>query len=317
MSGFFIEEIYGIIDSLNQSVPRTEPGVPIVNRSGNMKNGNEIYNNKCSTCHGVDGKGALAVSLNQKDFLNRASDAFIIETIDEGRENTAMPAWPSFSRNELSDLLTFLRSWHNGPFFPPPFRLPEGNPDDGRISYHYNCSRCHGTNGEGEAGPAIINKSFLEAASDHYIYKTIAEGRNHTSMFGWSEDVYNAERLDINKIADIVSYMEIAAEAETDYIYPGSNPGNTDKGKELYSKHCHECHGDNGEGVIAPALNNQEFLSAASNGYILATITIGRTNTDMPDWGYDNNDEYILLTPQEREDITAYLRTWQRIEIKF
>ena len=39
------------------------------------------------------------------------------------------------------------------------------------------------------------------------------------------------------------------------------------------------CHGTNGEGTEAPALNSQEFLNAATNGYILATMTIGRDGT--------------------------------------
>ncbi len=135
-------------------------------------------------------------------------------------------------------------------------------------------------------------------------------------MFGWSTDVYNTERLDIQKIADIIVFMKQTSVQPPEYIYAGSNPGNTSLGKTLFTNNCGECHGDNGKGLIAPALNNQEFLSAASNGYILATITIGRSNTKMPGWGYES-EEYKVLSSKEREDITAFIRSWQRINIKF
>ena len=110
--------------------------------------------------------------------------------------------------------------------------------------------------------------------------------------------------------------MKEKAALPPEYIFTGSNPGNPVNGEELFKKHCSECHGDQGEGKIAPGLNNQEFLSAASNGYLLATISIGRNGTQMPSWGYQN-DEYPVLSTKEREDIVAFIRSWQRIHIGF
>jgi cytochrome c oxidase cbb3-type subunit 3 len=135
-------------------------------------------------------------------------------------------------------------------------------------------------------------------------------------MFGWSEDLNYKERLEVKDISDIISFMKDRAFSAPEYIYPGSNPGDKIAGKSGFEKHCAECHGDNGEGLTAPGLNGQEFLSAGSNGYILATITIGRGGTNMPAWGYEN-DENTLLTAKERQDITAYIRSWQRIQIGF
>ena len=100
------------------------------------------------------------------------------------------------------------------------------------------------------------------------------------------------------------------------YIYEGANPGNKNTGKGLFLKHCAECHGEDGKGISAPGLNNQEFLNAASNGYIMATMTLGRKDTRMPSWGYPGED-HPVLTPEERKDITAWIRSWQRIKIGF
>jgi len=134
-------------------------------------------------------------------------------------------------------------------------------------------------------------------------------------MFGWSSDVYNQERLNREEIGDIVAFMRESAATRPDYIYAGANPGNQSAGEPLYKNHCAECHGTGGEGTEAPALHNQEFLNAASNGYLMGTITLGRKGTDMPAWGYEQ-EEYPLLTTGERHHITAYIRSWQRIKIK-
>ena len=135
-------------------------------------------------------------------------------------------------------------------------------------------------------------------------------------MFGWSTDLYNQEKLEVQDISNIIAHMRSAAKGQAAYIYPGSNPGDHQAGADLFRRHCAECHGQSGEGIKAPALNNQELLSAASNGYLLATITLGRTGTAMPSWGY-GQDEYPQLSGEERQDLVAYLRSLQRIQIKF
>ena len=100
------------------------------------------------------------------------------------------------------------------------------------------------------------------------------------------------------------------------YVYQGSNPGQSEEGSLIYNERCSACHGSAGEGIKAPALNNQEFLSAASNGYLMATVTLGRKGTAMPSWGYGGK-EYPALTAEERQDVVSYIRSWQRIRIKF
>ena len=134
-------------------------------------------------------------------------------------------------------------------------------------------------------------------------------------MFGWSTDVQGAGKLDRQGISDIIAYMREFGSSERDYVYPGSNPGNAGPGGELFAAHCSECHGNEGEGVKAPALNNQEFLGAASNGYIMATISIGREGTKMPSWG-KGTDEYPVLTSRQRKDLVAWIRSWQRYRIR-
>ena len=134
-------------------------------------------------------------------------------------------------------------------------------------------------------------------------------------MFGWSTQVQGAGRLDPGAIGDIIAYMRDFPGNEREYIYPGRNPGNSVAGRELFKKNCARCHGESGEGSKAPALHNQEFLNAASNGYLLSTITLGRKGTRMPSWG-TGSEEIPALSQDERRDIVSYIRSWQRYLIR-
>ena len=134
-------------------------------------------------------------------------------------------------------------------------------------------------------------------------------------MFGWSGSLAGQEQLGPQEICSIIGFMRGTGQKDRDYIYPGSNPGNSIRGREVFAGYCAECHGNEGEGSLAPALNNQEFLSAASNGYLLATISVGREGTAMPSWGM-GDDDVKALTPEERKDITAWIRSWQRYRIR-
>ncbi len=316
ISGFTMTELSEVGEQVHSATRSNWELSSVIPINGNAENGKKIFANNCVSCHGQNGKGGVAVALNQESFLKWASDVFILKTLMQGRENTAMPAWKEFENKEIRDLLTYMRSWFSGPVYPQNINLPPGSSEKGEILFHYNCSRCHGVHGEGNSAPSIINRNFLNATSDYFVYKTVAEGRTHTAMFGWTKDLNKQERLEILDISSIIAFMKEKAALPPKYIFAGPNPGNHAEGEKLFQNHCSKCHGDEGEGVIAPALNNQEFLSAASNGYMMATITIGREGTEMPSWGYENS-EYPMLSAGKRNDIVAFIRSWQRIYIAF
>jgi mono/diheme cytochrome c family protein len=324
ISGVQEEELDSITRSLKESFFSSDEVIDA--RVGDMLSagrvdpgsGEGLFGRYCQVCHGTNGTGGVAVALNQPGFLERATDPFILRTILAGRGNTAMPGWAHLETADLKSLLLLMDGWEENRTTSgrSEFSLPEPDTEKGRLPFHFLCSRCHGEFGEGDTGPAVINNDFLKAAGDRYLYETISEGRVHTAMFGWSTDVYGQEQLDRQGIANIIGYMREQAAMPPVYIYPGGNPGDAASGSGLFSSHCAECHGPGGEGPIAPALNNQEFLNAASNGYILATITIGREGTAMPSWGYGQK-QYPALSGKERQDLVAMIRSWQRIRIRF
>ncbi len=281
-----------------------------------VEEGKTLFTRYCATCHGTEGSGGIALRLNQADLLSNADNSFLLHTLQTGRAEAVMPDWQNLQLQELYALVKYMRSWQTYIPINERFIIDEADAEKGKLKFRFMCSRCHGEQGKGQTGPAIINEDFLSVATDDLLYRTIAFGRSHTAMFGWSTDVYNAERLTNQDIGNLLAYMREEASKSPDYIYAGRNPGDNERGAPLYRLHCAECHGQHGEGDQAPALNNQELLSAASNGYFLATISVGRKGTEMQEWGWQE-EERPALTADERHDIVAWIRGWQRISIGF
>jgi len=76
--------------------------------------GGELFNQKCSMCHGADGKGYSA--LKTPDFTDPKvqaglSDEEIVETIKNGKKGTAMPAFgDKLSEAQIKSLVAYIRS---------------------------------------------------------------------------------------------------------------------------------------------------------------------------------------------------------------
>ena len=283
---------------------------------GDASRGASIYQKNCAMCHGEDGRAAQVISISNQDFLAAATDEFLYKTIRHGRGNTAMPGWGQFSAEDISDVIAHMRAWQNSNNRRGSFPITAGDIKNGEQLYHYRCSRCHGIHGQGDSGPALINKDFLSAASNYFLLQMVIGGRHGTAMFGWGTDVATQDRLSEAQVADIIVFLRERAAKPKEIIYPGTIFGRAQAGETIYQQHCAECHGENGQGPKAPALNNQELLNGGANGYLYATISLGRKGTAMPAWGVDAA-EHAQLGIQERHDVVALLRKWQDVVIKF
>jgi len=315
ISGLYEHETQKAIDFVRLWRQKGPDYGTVKNLSGDLSTGHDIYSQNCVFCHGENGQGGIAVTLNNQDFLTLASNEFIFRTLLVGRSNTAMPAWSRFSAKQFASLLNLIRSWQKQPSVKYNREAISGDVYKGRDLFDHLCIRCHGKKGSGAIGPAILNRDFLTEASDQFLFQTIARGRTHTAMFGWSQDLGKLERIKTEDMRDLVAFMRTMADSIPEQINPGQSVGRAATGKNLYDKYCSECHGYNGEGKQAPALQNQEFLSAASNGFLLATISLGREGTDMPSWGR-GSEKHPALTGLQRNDIVAFLRSWQLQVIK-
>lgn len=85
-----------------------------------------------------------------------------------------------------------------------------------------------------------------------------------------------------------------------------------DCGAEFYALYCAACHGQNGQGRLkgnATSLNNQDFLSTATDEFLERTIARGRPGTEMSAFGKKAGGP---LSSQEIKHLIAFLRSWQK-----
>jgi mono/diheme cytochrome c family protein len=306
-SGLKPEELRLLIKHVRQWRKNPPSLANVKSASYDVSNGERLYLQYCSTCHQEDRAGGIGPSLKNSSFRSLATDKYLYMTLINGRSNTAMPSWSRLEASSLHSLIRYLQSrkvsLENRPLIPG----YTGDIEKGKLNFHYRCNRCHGPDGMGGIGPAILNREFLEAAEDEFIMKTVRQGRTHTPMF-------KVEQSD-SDLVDLLAYMRAEKDKVQPYLNPGPSMGNPDLGKGLFDQFCAECHGKDGEGIKAPAINNQEFLNAATNGYLLATISLGREATPMPAWGYPDKQRHVL-SKRERQNIVSFIRKWQTISIR-
>lgn len=84
----------------------------------------------------------------------------------------------------------------------------------GEDLWGFNCSSCHGLNGEGGIGPALNSKQFLQAATDEQSELLIAVGVPGSQMGAYSQDF--AGPLTGEQIRAIVIYMRSWEESAPD-----------------------------------------------------------------------------------------------------
>ena len=73
----------------------------------------EKYEKECQGCHGPIHQGGVGSDLRPK-ALKKKNREFLAETILNGRENTAMPAWnTTFSKDDATGMVDWLMDWKN------------------------------------------------------------------------------------------------------------------------------------------------------------------------------------------------------------
>jgi len=82
---------------------------------GDVKRGEAVYKQNCTSCHGVDGEGVNAPALGNQSALAHNTDEFIRHAIRNGRQETPMPAFKGIlSEMDIDNVTAFLRSKASG-----------------------------------------------------------------------------------------------------------------------------------------------------------------------------------------------------------
>jgi cytochrome c oxidase cbb3-type subunit 3 len=158
-----------------------------------QKAGAALYAQMCSVCHGPKGEGYKAdqaPSLRNAGFLGSASDAFLAESIVNGRLGSTMSAWGQerggpLSAPQVKNLVAFMRTLAPRPAAPIPLDEKPLTGDRGRgglLYYQQGCVKCHGARGVEGPNARIANPGFLANASDGFLRLAIRNGRSGTQM---------------------------------------------------------------------------------------------------------------------------------------
>ena len=259
----------------------------------------QIYVQQCAPCHGSNGKGDSAPSL-QTSLLSAAERT---EFIRDGR--AAMPAFgPTLTDEEVEAISDF-----TGEFI-------------GAGIYTEQCAPCHGVDGSGDVGPSLL----VEDLSASEVSEVIANGRSAMPAFGATlTDEHLASvssfTLDLSSnpatgssiyavhcalchgddreggigpplldaYLDLENQMSIVRNGRDampafgltlteeqlgvleSYLAQTSDdsPPPTKTGEDLYAADCAGCHGANLEGGLGPALDTTR-LSEADISAIIA-----------------------------------------------
>ena len=148
--------------------------------------------------------------------------------------------------------------------------------------YQQYCALCHGKDREGykaDHAPSLKSQSMLSTAYPQLLFDSISWGRVHSAMDGYSQEAGGPlSDLDIILLIRWLAQKESITPVE---LAEAPISGDSSKGKALYASNCSDCHGEQGEGVTAPALADPLFLSSATDSYIKYAITYGREGTPM------------------------------------
>lgn len=288
-------------NDVQQSIQDSDP-------EKNIANGRQLFIGRCTGCHGKNAEGGLAPRLDTPDLLRVVDDKFLYDSIVKGRPETAMPSWNALSAEQVGSLIAYLRSLQDGPAYNLTKAPNRGDYEIGEIYYKSSCLPCHGEQGQGGVGPRIASPQFLRTTSPDVLHHWIAKGRAGTAMKGFQANEQGITQLADTQIADIIAYLRhTASQGNTPIKRTGV--GNAFLGKELFDGNCVSCHGTRGQGASGPQLNNETFLKTASDGFLQATIILGREGTAMRSMTHGLQG-LGQITPMQVQDVIAYMRLW-------
>ncbi len=269
--------------------------------------GLKLYRSRCAVCHGEDGEGKIGPSLNNQSVLPVVSDEFLHDTVVLGRPGTAMPAWRQLSSLDVVDLIALLRSWQIKPARELDPVAVTGDPQYGALLFEGMCVSCHGPNAEGSIGPQLSNPVFLASVSDETLFEWIAHGRTGTQMRPFLKGEQGIVGLSSPQIVDIITYIR-SLRGQRPIHGQQIGLGFAPRGEVLYRQMCASCHGPDGAGATGPAIRNPDFLAAVSDGFLRATIVLGRDGTEMRSMGHGGAG-IVELRSEQINDLVAYLRS--------
>lgn len=294
----------------------------------------DLYAENCAVCHGAAGEGIGDNPALNTEAVQMMSATDLARTIARGRNNTLMAAWSSeedgiFSNPQIDDFVTFIQqaNWDYVAaridelgLTPPPLiamevpdelladlaAMPDGEVlSAGLLVYAENCAACHGSNAAGTLIAPAIASADLRLTPAAELVDLVNIGVPGTLMAGWGNMLPAG---DISAVVDLILRWPELVQAgiempEAQVMTIPASPERIADGQALFNIACKSCHGLDGYGTpMAPAVNNQIFLSETPDAAIYQIIAGGIPGTLMPAWG-------SRLSDQELQSLVAFLRS--------
>lgn len=192
-------------DVLFAQILETEPGELTADEDLHrfaVNAGASVFAAQCSQCHGAGGAGVQAggfPNLLDDDWLWGGTHEDIVQTVTYGIRNedhldARYSEMPAFGRDELLTEEEMQQATH--------FVLSLSGADhDAQLAsagaevFDYNCSSCHGVEGEGDrflGAPALNDQIWLYGGSEETVYESIYNARFGV-MPGFTDRLREAE----------------------------------------------------------------------------------------------------------------------------
>lgn len=294
----------------------------------------DTYAENCAVCHGADGQGIGDTPALNSEGIRTMPESELIKVISRGRDNTLMAAWAVeeggiLSASQISDMVVFIQqaNWEyvnarvaELGLTPPEVTEMEVSEEMltsltaleggeslslGLTTYAENCAACHGSNGAGTMIAPALDSADLRATPRDEILATVNNGVNGTLMASWQNILAPEE---IAATVDLLLRWDELLNSgvefpEAEMLTIASSPEMIADGYDLFHIACKSCHGVDGYGTrMAPALNNEIFLSETPDAAIYQIIAGGVSGTLMPAWG-------SRLSDYDLQSLVAYLRS--------
>jgi len=171
--------------------------------------GREIYQTRCSPCHGPQGKGDGEQAgslpnppsrLGDQEFARAAKPADWYSVVTQGRFDRFMPGFTSLSDLQRWDVVAFALT----------LSTTEASLTQGGQVYSDTCASCHGASGEGTArGPALDDPGFLASHSLEDVFNVASDGTGN-AMPGFANSLSEDQRW---AVASYVRTLALGASA--------------------------------------------------------------------------------------------------------
>ncbi|HVO99782.1 MAG TPA: c-type cytochrome [Bryobacteraceae bacterium] len=176
---------------------------------------------------------------------------------------------------------------------------------DFQVLYRQNCSGCHGVDGHGGLTVALGDPVYLAIADDATIRGVIEEGRPGTAMQAFARKA--GGMLTDAQIEILVRGIRArwarpgVFENDKPPAYAASEPGDAERGHDVFKTYCSLCHGPDGRG--ARTIADTSYLGLVTDQHLRTVTITGMPHLGMPGWRNHGKP----LSDADVTDVVAWL----------